>query len=147
VSGAIVRRITRMTISLAILFTAGPARAETKIQAIAQEIETDAKLENPRLGLDTLIRAAERLRSVDPATARHLLDVGTPWLASFPAPSYFTYRFMISYPHGSRCRREGRGGDWRQVVGVHGAHRTVGAGQRLRAREPPDNARGKGRVL
>ncbi len=96
-SGLIVRRITRMTISLAILLTAGPARAETKIQAIAQEIETDAKLENPRLGLDTLIRAAERLRSVDPATARHLLDVGTPWLASFPAPSYFTYRFMISY--------------------------------------------------
>jgi hypothetical protein len=50
----------------------------------AQEIETDAKLEDPRLRLDTLIRAVERLRSVDPATARHLLDVGAPCLASFP---------------------------------------------------------------
>ena len=89
--------LPRLTISLAILLTASPAPAQTKIQAIAREIEADAKRENPRLGIDTLIRASERLRSVDPATARHLLDVGAPWLGSFPAPSYFTYRFMISY--------------------------------------------------
>jgi len=89
--------LPHITISLAILLTASSAAAQTKIQAIAQEVEADAKLENPRLGIDTLIRAAERLRSVDPATARHLLDVGAPWLASFPAPSYFTLRFMISY--------------------------------------------------
>jgi peroxiredoxin len=89
--------LPRFTISLAILLTASSAPAQTKIQAIAQEIEADAKRENPRLGIDTLIRASERLRSVDPATARHLLDVGAPWLDSFPAPSYFTYRFMISY--------------------------------------------------
>src|SRR5580704_14257733 len=51
------------------------------------------------MGLDTLISAADRLRSVDPATARDLLDTGTAWLDSFPSPSYFTLRFMISYAH------------------------------------------------
>src|SRR5258706_7854941 len=87
----------RSTLSLAILLTVGPALAETRIQALATEIEADAKRENPRLGLDTLIRAAERLRGVDPATSRHLLDSGAAWLDRFPPPSYFTYRFMITY--------------------------------------------------
>src|SRR5580658_3763458 len=93
------RRSGRIAIGLAILLTAGPAWAQTKIQALAQEIEADAERENPRMGLDTLIRGAERLRDVDPATARHLLDHGTAWLDRFPSPSYFTLRFMITYAH------------------------------------------------
>jgi peroxiredoxin len=84
---------------LAILVLAIPIRAETKVQAIAKEIEADAKRENPRMGLDTLISAADRLRSVDPPTARHLLDTGTAWLDSFPSPSYFALRFVTCYAH------------------------------------------------
>src|SRR5271169_3301472 len=68
------RRLTHSTLSVALLLAASPVRAETKIQAAAKQIEADAKRENPRMGLDTLISAADRLRSVDPATARHLLD-------------------------------------------------------------------------
>ena len=81
------------------LLAAGPARGETKIQAVAKEIEADAERENPRMGLDTLIRGAERLRDVDPATARQLLDKGAAWLNRFPRPSYFTLRFMETYAH------------------------------------------------
>jgi peroxiredoxin len=81
------------------LFAAGPAHGETKIQALAKEIEADAERENPRMGLDTLIRGAERLRDVDPATARQLLDKGAAWLNQFPRPSYFTLRFMDTYAH------------------------------------------------
>jgi len=81
------------------LLAAGPARGETKIQAVAKEIEADAERENPRMGLDTLIRGAERLRDVDPATARQLLDKGVAWLNRFPLPSYFTLRFMDTYAH------------------------------------------------
>jgi hypothetical protein len=93
------RRCVYIAIGLAILLTGWPILAQTKIQALAKEIEADAERENPRMGLDTLIRGAERLRDVDPATARHLQEHGAAWLDRFPSPSYYTYRFMITYAH------------------------------------------------
>src|ERR1017187_5383179 len=89
----------RIFVLLVVLLAAGPARTQTKIQALAKEVEADAELENPRMGLDTLIRAAERLRDVDPTTARHLLDGGVAKLDRFPSPRYFTLRFMTTYAH------------------------------------------------
>jgi thiol-disulfide isomerase/thioredoxin len=111
----------RATISIAILLVCGLAPAQTKIQTLAAEIEADAKRENPRLGLDTLIRAAERLRGVDPATARHLLDVGAPWLDRFPPPSYFTYRYMITYANIDADAAEKAGSAIADKMWVHTA--------------------------
>jgi thiol-disulfide isomerase/thioredoxin len=71
--------------------------AESKLEALAAQIEADAAREEIRLGMDTRIRAAERLRLVDPGTAKHILESGLPILSKPLKPSYLVYRFMISY--------------------------------------------------
>jgi peroxiredoxin len=82
---------------IAVSFLICSLRAESNLQALAAQIEADAAREEIRLGLDTRIRAAERLRLVDPATAKHILDSGLPILAKPLEPTYLAYRFMISY--------------------------------------------------
>jgi thiol-disulfide isomerase/thioredoxin len=85
------------TTVLGILLAASVTQAQTKIQALATEIEADAKLENPRLGIDTLLRAAERIRTIDPSAARHLLDTAFPMLDRLAPGSPDTFRLMDSY--------------------------------------------------
>ena len=73
---------------IAIPFLTCLVGAQTKIQALAAEIEASAAREVPSLGLDTRIRAADRLRSVEPETARHLLDSGLAVLEQIQRASY-----------------------------------------------------------
>jgi thiol-disulfide isomerase/thioredoxin len=89
--------IMRVATLIAVSFLTCTLRAESKLQALAVQIESDAAREDVRLGMDTRIRAAERLRLVDPAAAKHILDSGLPVLSKPFAPGFLTYRFMNTY--------------------------------------------------
>jgi thiol-disulfide isomerase/thioredoxin len=89
--------IMRVATLIAVSFLTCTLRAESKLQALAAQIEADAAREEIRLGMDTRIRAAERLRLVDPAAAKHILDSGLPVLSKPFAPGFLTYRFMNTY--------------------------------------------------
>jgi len=71
--------------------------AQTKLETVAAQVQADAAREEVRLGLDTRIRAAERLRVVDSAMAKEILDSGFPSLSTPIGANYLVYRFMISY--------------------------------------------------
>jgi peroxiredoxin len=72
-------------------------RAQSKLETLAAKVQADAAREEVGLGLDTRIRAAERLRLVDPVTAKRILDDGLPILSKPLGPKYLALRFMVSY--------------------------------------------------
>src|SRR5690348_5657548 len=83
---------------LVLSFLACSLAAQTAAQKLAAQLEAQAALEDPRMGLDTRIRAADRLRLVDPAAATHLLESGIPLLSEPQGPSYYlAFRLMTTY--------------------------------------------------
>ena len=72
-------------------------QAQTELEVVAAQVQADAAREELRLGLDTRIRAAERLRVVNPTLAKSILDSGLPLLSKPIGANYLAYRFMVSY--------------------------------------------------
>jgi len=75
----------------------GIARAQIAMQAVASKLDEYASREEYRLGLQTRIRAAERLCIADPSMARLLLDHAIASLEKLDGPNELIARFTGCY--------------------------------------------------
>ncbi len=70
--------------------------AQPQVDRVVDAVEKWAGREERRLGLDTRITAAEKLRVIAPEAARKLLEGGLPQISS-AEPDYFSYRLLSTY--------------------------------------------------
>ena len=73
--------------------------AQPGVEALVEKIEEISTRQERRLGLDTRITAAERLRAIAPAAARGLLERGLPALEQKRGgePDYISFRLLSAY--------------------------------------------------
>lgn len=70
--------------------------AQAQVDSLVERIERLAGQEERRLGLDTRITAAEKLRVIAPDAARKLLEGGLPQIGA-GEPDSFSYRLLNAY--------------------------------------------------
>ncbi len=81
----------------ALVWTAAICSAQDSVRSLAAKIDEQAAKEQIKLGLDSRLRAAERISVLDPTAARQLLDHALPSIIALGGENYFTYRWMITY--------------------------------------------------
>lgn len=81
------------------LILAFPLSAQPGVENLVERIERYAAMQERRMGLDTRLAAAARLRVIAPAAARRLLEGGLPALQTRPGgePDYYTFRVLHDY--------------------------------------------------
>ena len=86
-----------MRLALLAVMCYSPVLAQDTLRALAAKIDESARLETPMLGLDTRVRAAQRLRVQAPEVARQLLDHAMPAVQGSRDPGYAGYRLFKQY--------------------------------------------------
>ena len=87
----------RLVLLVPLVVATAHAQTQERAETLANTLDQYASREEPRLGLDSRIHAAQRLRAVAPAAALSLLEKCIPQVRQLDPPSYSTYRFLVAY--------------------------------------------------